>query len=93
MKQPRVTDFDPNTQRGGILKSSMDNFPVIQKSVKKELIPSRKIKRRHPFDIYEDQIESLKKLSLENITNGGVGSMGAMIREAIDDYLLKNNLL
>lgn len=49
----------------------------------------RKIKSRHPFDIYEDQLDSLKKLSYEEKISGGLGSMSAMVREAIDDFLKK----
>lgn len=49
----------------------------------------RKIKKRHPFDIYIDQIDALKKLSIEEQVQGGIGSMSAMVREAIDDYLIK----
>jgi hypothetical protein len=52
----------------------------------------RKIKSRHPFDIYEDQVEQLKQLSLEDRMHGGNGSMSAMVREAIDAYIaLKRN--
>src|SRR6266571_7888169 len=49
----------------------------------------RKIKSRHAFDIYEDQVEELQKLSLEDRMRGGAGSMSAMVREAIDDYIAK----
>ena len=49
----------------------------------------RKIKSRHAFDIYEDQVEALQKLSLEDRMRGGAGSMSAMVREAIDDYIAK----
>ncbi len=49
----------------------------------------RKIKQRHPFDIYEDQLEELKKLSLEEKMQGGIGSMSAMVREAIDTLIAK----
>lgn len=49
----------------------------------------RKIKTRHPFDIYEDQAEALKKLSLEDRMRGGAGSQSAMVREALDDYIAK----
>ena len=50
----------------------------------------RKIKSRHAFDIYEDQVEELQRLSLEDRMRGGVGSMSAMVREAIDDYITKS---
>ncbi len=49
----------------------------------------RKIKSRHAFDIYEDQVEELQKLSLEDRMSGGTGSQSAMVREAIDDYIAK----
>ncbi len=49
----------------------------------------RKIKSRHAFDIYEDQVEELQKLSLEDRMRGGTGSMSAMVRGAIDDYIAK----
>lgn len=52
-------------------------------------ISKRKIKSRHAFDIYEDQVETLQQLSLEDRMNGGAGSMSAMVREAIDDYIAK----
>src|SRR5712692_1678842 len=49
----------------------------------------RKIKSRHAFDIYEDQVEELKTLSLEDRMRGGAGSMSAMVREALDDFIAK----
>jgi hypothetical protein len=49
----------------------------------------RKIKHRHAFDVYEDQIEELKKLALEDRMRGGEKSQSAMVREAIDDYIAK----
>ena len=49
----------------------------------------RKIKSRHSFDVYEDQVEELQQLALDERMHGGAGSMSAMVREAIDDYLAK----
>ncbi len=49
----------------------------------------RRIKSRQPYDVYEDQIEELHKLSLEDRMRGGAGSMSAMVREALDDYIAK----
>src|SRR6266566_8478628 len=49
----------------------------------------RKIKSRHAFDIYEDQVEALKRLSLEDRMRGGAGSMSAMVRDAIDEFIAK----
>jgi hypothetical protein len=54
----------------------------------------RVMKQRHPFDIYQDQYESLKDLALEDRKQGGLGSMSAMVREAIDELIVKKkNLL
>jgi hypothetical protein len=51
--------------------------------------PKRKMKQRHPFDIYQDQLDELRKLALEERMQGGVGSMSAMVREAIDGLIAK----
>jgi hypothetical protein len=52
----------------------------------------RKIKSRHAFDIYEDQVETLQQLSLEDRMRGESGSMSAMVREALDDYIAKRRV-
>ena len=103
MKTPRVHDFDPDAKLPE-LGSPMDNLPVIQKSntstipvhpvlpvrdVPPTVSNKRKMKQRHPFDIYNDQYDELKQLALEDRMRGGAGSMSAMVREAIDDYIAK----
>jgi hypothetical protein len=45
------------------------------------------MKQRWPIDIYQDQYEALKQLALEERMQGGVGSMGAMIRGALDKLI------
>lgn len=47
----------------------------------------REIKRRQPFDVYQDQVDLLKKLSLRDQLNGELGTMSRMVREALDNYL------
>src|SRR5207248_6251936 len=47
----------------------------------------RVMKQRHPFDIYQDQYEALQSVALEERKQGGVGSMSALVREAIDKIL------
>jgi hypothetical protein len=47
----------------------------------------REIKRRQPFDVYQDQVDLLKKISLKAQLNGEIGSMSRMVREALDNYL------
>jgi hypothetical protein len=54
-------------------------------------VPPKKrvMKQRHPFDIYHDQLETLRELALEERKQGGVGSMSAMVRDALDTYFAK----
>ena len=49
--------------------------------------PKRIMKQRWPVDIYQDQYESLQRLSLEDRMQGGVGSMSAMVRGALDKLI------
>ena len=49
--------------------------------------PARRIITRNSFEIYEDQMEALRKLSFQEKLAGQVGSMSAMVRAAIDAYL------
>jgi len=105
MKTPRVDAFVANKKQVPELKSSLENMPVIEKPKPAVKPPApgrpahqtqagtessrRKIKTRHPFDIYEDQLEELRKLSMEDRMQGGMGSMSAMVREAIDTFIAK----
>src|SRR5512144_1481349 len=50
---------------------------------------SKRIITRNSFEIYEDQMDSLRKLSFQEKMDGKLGSMSGMVREAIDNYLLK----
>jgi hypothetical protein len=52
----------------------------------------REIKRRQPFDVYQDQVDLLKKISLRDQMNGDIGSMSRMVREALDNYLKDKKL-
>jgi len=46
----------------------------------------RKISRAS-FEVYDDQVNKLRRKSLEEKLNGGTLSMSEMVREAIDRYL------
>ena len=51
---------------------------------------TRRIVTRNSFEIYEDQMDSLRKLAFQQKMQGKIGSMSAMAREAIDAYLKKH---
>jgi hypothetical protein len=42
---------------------------------------------RHPFEFFEDQVEELRKLSLQAKLSGKNTSMSEIVRAAIDSYL------
>ncbi len=49
--------------------------------------PVRRQLTRYAFEFNQDQVEELRRLSLEDKIQGGKGSMSEMVREAIDTYL------
>jgi hypothetical protein len=49
----------------------------------------KRIITRNSFEVFEDQMDSLRKLSFREKMEGKQGSMSAMVREAIDTYLQK----
>ena len=53
--------------------------------------PVRRTISRYAFEIFQDQIESLRRFSIEEKVRGEKGSMSQMVREAIDAYLAKRN--
>jgi hypothetical protein len=89
----------PPQKSNGVSSPSLPEKPDIQEEQPKQAIPVRanartpvrpngkRIITRNAFEIYEDQMDRLRKLSLEEKMNGKLGSMSAMVREAIDSYL------
>jgi hypothetical protein len=51
--------------------------------------PRRAIRQRQPFDVFEDQYRELKRIADEERNQGLPGSMSRMVREAIDEYLVR----
>ncbi len=49
--------------------------------------PVRRQLTRYAFEFYQDQVEELRLISLEEKMQGGKGSMSEMVRAAIDAYL------
>lgn len=52
-----------------------------------ERTPVRRKLTRYAFEFYQDQVEQLRKLSLEDKIKGGRLGMSEMVREAVDQYL------
>jgi hypothetical protein len=53
---------------------------------------TKRIITRNSFEIYEDQMDSLRDRSYKEKRAGKIGSMSAMVRRAIDKYLLEEPL-
>jgi hypothetical protein len=86
MKTPRVQDFDPSVKVPQ-LGSSMDNLPSIQKPnpIPKQTQPLpecpnvstphrpnvRRIITRNSFEIYEDQMDDIRREAYEEKLAGG----------------------
>jgi hypothetical protein len=51
----------------------------------------KRIITRNSFEVFEDQMDSLRDRSYREKRAGKIGSMSAMVREAIDAYLKKNS--
>jgi hypothetical protein len=49
----------------------------------------RRIITRNSFEIYEDQMDSLRERAYQEKRSGKIGSMSAMVRDAIDAFLKK----
>jgi hypothetical protein len=50
----------------------------------------KRIITRNSFEIYEDQMDSLREHSYQEKRAGKIGSMSAMVRDAIDAFLKKS---
>jgi hypothetical protein len=50
----------------------------------------KRIITRNSFEIYEDQMDLLRERSYEEKRAGKIGSMSAMVRDAIDAFLKKS---
>ena len=61
--------------------------PRTRRTARPPVRPVRRFTRRHAFDIYDDQLASLRQLALEERMDGGTGSMSQMVREAIDRFI------
>jgi hypothetical protein len=80
-KRPRKDKVTPQPMMQSPLTSPEPQQPA-QQSSKKPYV-------RRTFDFYEEQIAYLKQESLREQLDGEEGSMNAMVREAIDDWIKK----
>lgn len=59
-----------------------DDRTVVRKSIRRTV--------RHPFEIYEDQLDDLRRLKAMLVLDGAPSvSMSEMVREALDNFIKK----
>lgn len=78
---PAAENTDQKPRTNATSSETISRTPV--RSVR----PVRPVRRqmiRHPFELYQDQVESLRQLAMDDRMRGGAGSMSAMVREVID---------
>ncbi len=49
----------------------------------------KRVIQRASFEVYQDQMRTLRRLSAEAMMNDEKGSMSEMVRSAIDEYVAK----
>ncbi len=84
--QPPQTVIPPQPKRAPIVTPERAFAPTGVRSNGKRIIT------RNSFEIYEDQMDSLRELSFQDKRQGKLGSMSAMVRDAIDEYLKRNRI-
>jgi len=82
---PAVSPIEKNLDSQVIVKSPVTS-PILQQPAQQS---SKRSFVRRSFDFYEDQIKYLTRESLEDRLAGREGSMNAMVRKAIDEWIKK----
>lgn len=84
-KQPSVSERPERVER-----SVRPERPVrVDQKPVETAKPQRREIRRHSFEIYKDQVTGLQELRVTMMKRGELKSMSAMVREALDEYLKK----
>ena len=89
-KPRRLSPQDAPVQEAERLKNQPSQAIPERVNARTPVRPNgKRIITRNSFEIYEDQMEALRKLSFQEKMEGKLSSMSQMMREAIDDYLKK----
>ena len=100
-KKPTVPELKSSLDDMPVIEKSRTPSPLSANGERALVSPERvnartperpngkRIITRNSFEIYEDQMDTLRKVSLHEKMEGKLGSMSQMVREAIDDFLTK----
>lgn len=73
---PHIQPERPNARTGQDLNAPTNERPN-----------GRRVIKRASYELFADQIEAVRRLSLEDKLQGGKGNQSEMVRDAIDQYL------
>ena len=96
VQQPTESPTSIQSSNEDARKNTSSNQPIQEQSERAFARTSqrpngKRIITRNSFEIYEDQMDSLRKISFKEKMEGKIGSMSAMVREAIDTYIKKGS--
>ena|SRR5215510_1629100 len=87
-EQPEVDKPAPLPEKPITQENQSDRETLERANARSPVRPNgKRIITRNSFEIYEDQMDSLRKISLQEKMEGKLGSMSQMVRDAIDAYL------
>ena len=74
-------------------KTERTDFRSEQRSeIRSQKLPIKRNTKRYSFEFFEDQIVWLKKIKIKVEMEGGQIAMSEIVRQALDEYLEKQNL-
>lgn len=86
-QRPQTTDLDNEKVESVRPVREVRNV----RNVRDVHTPTKRERKRHPFDIYRDQLEKLQQMkTVYMMKTGEMLSMSEMVRDALDDYINKN---
>ncbi len=86
--RPTPPPAEPNQSTGVALGERPPVSPPARASVRTDVrTPVRRTITRYAFELYYDQVEFLRELSVEQKQQGQKGSMSEMVREALDNWI------
>lgn len=95
IKKPPRTNHRPDTPQPPteVIASPGSQAVSLPPAKSRTAEPAKRSFVRRSFDFYEDQVSYLTRVSLEERMAGREGSMNAMVREALDDYIQKKKAI
>jgi hypothetical protein len=82
---------EPKPLAENLKHENPQQIPTEQANARTVARPSgKRVTTGESFDIYEDQMATLREISYLEKREGKLGSMSAMVRDALDAYLAKS---